>query len=68
MARKDNEKFYLKYLSTASVSSGVAEQQPAGGQPGKQQRGGGGGGGRSLPGGRVEYDTWKAKAEDSHHR
>ena len=63
MTRRSNDKFYLKYLSAAGVSSGVAE--PAGAKTGRQQRQGGG---QTLPGGRMEYDTWKTKAEDCNHR
>ena len=74
VTRRSNEKLYLKYLSTTSVSAAMAEQQPSAVQTRKQQQregggGGGGGGGRQLlHGAKVDFDMWKAKVDESNQR
>ena len=56
------------------MSSGAAELPPVGVQSrkhrneGEEGRGGGGGGGQPLHGAKVDFDMWKAKAEDSNQR
>lgn len=53
-----------------SVSSGMTELQPLASQSRKHQGEGrgGGGGGRPLHGAKMDFDAWKAKAEENNQR